>query len=64
MPASILDNIFDVFRKRTAHELAVSELEEAKREQLKLLANKEYFTHMADCNAARIKRLNAYIGNN
>jgi UDP-3-O-[3-hydroxymyristoyl] glucosamine N-acyltransferase len=53
--------VLGAFRKPTAMTLAVRELDEAKREQLKLLANKEYYTHMVDCNAARIKRLAAYL---
>ena len=50
-----------VFRTPGAEELAVAELEQAKREHLQMLTALDYSKRMVDYHQDRIKRLTAYI---
>jgi predicted NAD/FAD-binding protein len=49
------------FRVPTAKELAIRELEEAKREQLQALTALDYSKRMVEYHGDRIKRLAAYV---
>lgn len=50
-----------IFRTPTADELAVNELEDAKRQLLAMQTALDYSKRMVDYHQDRIKRLNAYI---
>jgi hypothetical protein len=50
-----------IFRTPSADELAIAELEEAKRSLLQMQTALDYSKRMVDYHADRIKRLNAYI---
>ena len=50
-----------VFRVPSAEQLAVEELEQAKREHLQMLTAQDYSRKMVEYHADRIRRLTAYI---
>ena len=50
-----------IFRTPTADELAIIELEEAKRSLLQMQTALDYSKRMVDYHSDRIKRLNAYV---
>lgn len=50
-----------IFRTPSADELAVVELEEAKRQLLQMQTALDYSKRMVDYHADRIKRLTAYV---
>lgn len=58
---SVRDALHGMFRVPSADELAVGELEEAKRELLRMQTAQDYSKRMCEYNADRIKRLTAYI---
>jgi len=49
------------FSVPSAEELAVLELEEAKREQLKAMTAQDYSRQMVEYHGSRIRRLTAYL---
>ena len=57
----IKDYMATVFRTPSADELAVVELEEAKRQLLQMQTALDYSKRMVDYHSDRIKRLTAYI---
>ena len=58
---SVRDALHSLFRVPSADELAVKELDEAKRELLRMQTAQDYSKRMCEYNADRIKRLSAYI---
>jgi hypothetical protein len=50
-----------IFRMPTADELAITELEQAKRDLLMMQTALDYSKRMVDYHADRIKRLSAYL---
>lgn len=58
------DLLKDVFRVPTAEALAVTELEDAKRQLLHAQTALDYSKRMVDYHSDRIKRLTAYVANN
>lgn len=50
-----------VFKIPTAKQLAIIELEEAKREHLQMLTAQDYSRKMVEYHADRIRRLAAYV---
>lgn len=57
----IRDALHSIFRVPSADEMAVKELEEAKRELLRMQTAQDYSKRMCEYHADRIKRLSAYI---
>lgn len=55
-------NIRNIFRVPHAHELAVRELNEAKRELLSAQTARDYAIAVVQYNEDRIARLEAYLG--
>jgi len=60
----IQDILKDFFRLPTAEALAVTELEDAKRQLLHAQTALDYSKRMVDYHSDRIKRLTAYVANN
>lgn len=58
----MIKRIQQMFQKPHAHELAVRELNEAKRELLRAQSGRDYAIAMCDYHAARIERLQKTIG--
>ena len=59
--AKIQNYMQTIFRTPTADELAMIELEEAKRSLLQMQTALDYSKRMVDYHSDRIKRLNAYV---
>lgn len=59
--SKITHHMKTIFRTPTADELAVVELEEAKRQLLQMQTALDYSKRMVDYHADRIKRLTAYV---
>jgi hypothetical protein len=59
--AKIQNFMQTIFRTPTADELAIIELEEAKRSLLQMQTALDYSKRMVDYHSDRIKRLNAYV---
>lgn len=57
----MLDQIKAAFRRKTHLEMAVEELEQAKRDRLQAQSAQEWATSMAAYHAARIERLTDYL---
>jgi len=57
----IKDHMKSFFRVPSADELAVAELEDAKRQLLHAQTAMDYSRRMVDYHSDRVKRLNAYI---
>lgn len=57
----LIETIKNMFRPKSDLELAVSELEDAKRQRLQAATGAEYARHMVDYHTTRIKRLEGYI---
>ena len=51
----------DIFRTPSAYELAVKELEDAKRQLLEAHSRVEWSTRMMQYNADRVQRLTEYV---
>jgi hypothetical protein len=58
---SVRDALYGAFSLPTADEMAVEELEEAKRELLRMQSIQDYSKRMCEYHADRIKRLGTYI---
>lgn len=59
--SNIIETIKNLLRPKSDLQLAVEELEEAKRQRLQAATGAEYARHMVDYHTARIKRLEGYI---
>jgi len=63
--SNVIKNIFNAFveslRAPTAEEMALKELEGAKRELLSMLTAQDYSKRMVEYNVDRIKRLTTYL---
>lgn len=57
----MIEKIKEFFRTPKADELAVQELEEAKRELLRALSGQDYAKRMVEYHQDRVKRLTAYV---
>ena len=57
----LIEAIKNLFRPKSDLELAVIELEDAKRQRLQAATGAEHARHMVDYHTARIKRLEGYI---
>lgn len=51
----------DFFKTPTAEELAIKELEEAKRELLRALSGQDYANRIVQYHQDRVKRLSEYV---
>lgn len=61
MPANIVKDLIETFRKPSAETLALRELEEAKRQLLAAQSHQEYYRRMVDYHQDRVMRLTAYL---
>lgn len=59
-----MNKLKEFFRVPTADELAVKELEEAKRELLRALSGQDYAKRMVEYHQDRVKRLTTYVEKN
>lgn len=57
----LIEAIKSTFRVPSSDEIAIRELEEAKRQLLAMQSAKDYATRMVEYNMDRVRRLTAYV---